>query len=67
VSRSGVHLGLYNQPNPTPSLRSAFSENEWHQPANSRVTACKTTQVCSDAQAGGRVAEIAGMVNQRGG
>jgi len=25
VSRSGVHLGLYNQPNPTPSHRSALS------------------------------------------
>jgi hypothetical protein len=34
-----------------------------YQPANSCVTACQSKHVCSDAQAGGRVAEIAGMVN----
>ena len=31
VSKSGVHLGLYNQPNLTPSLFSALSGSEWRQ------------------------------------
>ena len=66
MSRSGVHLGLCKQSNPTPSLRSVFSGPQWPQQANSRVTTCQTAHVCSDAQACGRVAEIAGMVNQRG-
>jgi len=63
VSKSGVHLGLYNQPNPTPSLFSALSDPEWPQQANSCITARQIKHVCSDAQACGRVAEIAGMVN----
>jgi len=66
VSRSGVHLGLYNQSNPTSSLRSALGKPQWRQQANSHVTACQTKHVCSDAQVGGRVTKIAGMVNQRG-
>jgi hypothetical protein len=37
-----------------------------YQQANSRVTICQSKHVCIDTQAGGRVAEIAGMVNQRG-
>ena len=63
VSRSGVHLAPCKQSNPTPSLRSVFSGPQWPQQANSRVTGCTTIHVCSDAQACGRVAEIAGMVN----
>ena len=51
------------QPNPTPSLCCALSGQEWHQPANSCVTACQSKHVCSDAQACGRVTKIAGMVN----
>ena len=58
MSRSGVHLGLYKQSNPTPSPRSALSKPQWPQQANSRVTTCKTAHVCNDAQACGRVAEI---------
>ncbi len=54
------------QPNPRPSPCCAFSGPEWRQQANSRLTACQTKHVCSDAQACGRVVEIAGMVNQRG-
>ena len=53
----------HTQSNPTPSPRSALSEPQRPQQANSHVTACKTTHVCNDAQACGRVAEIAGMVN----
>ena len=56
----------HSQSNPTPSLRSALSGPQRPQQANSRVTACKTTHVCNDAQACGRVAKTAGMVNQRG-
>ena len=63
VSRSGVHLGLYKQSNPTPSLHCAFSGPEWYQQANSRVTKRQTKHVCIDAQTCGRVANIAGMVN----
>ena len=44
----------------------AASKPQWRQQANSHVTACQTKHVCSDAKAGGRVAKIAGMVNQRG-
>ena len=56
----------HSQPNPTPSLRSAFSEQRPAQQANSCITKRQTKHVCIDAQACGRVAEIAGMVNQRG-
>ena len=51
---------------PRTSPRSTSIEAEPPQHANSHVTACKTTHVCNDAQACGRVAELAGMVNQRG-
>jgi hypothetical protein len=44
-------------------LRSAFSGPEWHQQANSRVTACQSKHVCSDAQAGGLLAEMKYVVN----
>jgi hypothetical protein len=40
-----------------------LSEQEPAQQANSRVTACQTKHVCSDAQACGRVAQIAVIVN----
>jgi len=53
----------HTQSNPTPSPRSAFSGPEWPQQANSRITKRQIKHVCSDAQACGRVAEIAGMVN----
>jgi len=66
LERAGVPLPFHVQLNPTPSLCSALSEQEWSQQANSCVTACQIKHVCSDAQACGRVAEIAGMVNQRG-
>jgi len=56
VSRNGASVSPHNPPNPTPS-RSRLQQ------ANSHVTACQTKHVCSDAQACGRVAEIAGMVN----
>jgi len=63
VSRSGVHLGLYKQSNPTPSPRSALSKPQRPQQANSSVTTCQITHVCNDAQACGRVANIVCMVN----
>ena len=50
MSRSGVHLGLYNQSNPTPSLRSALGKPQWRQQASSHVTACQTKHVCSDVR-----------------
>ena len=64
--RNGAYVSPHNQPNPKPSLCCALSGQEWHQPANSCVTACQNKHVCSAAQACGRVVEIAGMVNQRG-
>ena len=42
----------HSQPNPTPSLRSALSEPEWPQQANSCITTCKTT--CLQRRAGVR-------------
>ena len=66
INSDGAFDTPHTQPNPKPSLSSALSEPWRPQQANSCITACKTTHVCSDAQAGGRVAEIAGMVNQRG-
>jgi hypothetical protein len=48
----------HSQPNPTPSLRSAFSEQEPAQQANSCITKRQTKHVCINAQACGRVAEI---------
>ncbi|MDB9834007.1 hypothetical protein OAC59_09645, partial [Planktomarina temperata] len=51
------------QANPTPSLRSALSEPERPQQANSCVTACQNKHVCIDAQACGRVAKMKYVVN----
>ncbi|MDA9047330.1 hypothetical protein N9H68_05850, partial [Planktomarina temperata] len=45
------------------SLRSVLSGPEWPQQANSRVTACQSKHICSDAQACGRVAKVTGTVN----
>ena len=52
----------HSQSNPTPSLRSAFSGPEWRQQANCRLTACQTKHVCSDACAGGRVADVGSQI-----
>jgi len=49
----------HTQPNPTPSLRSALSGPEWPQQANSCVSKRQIKHVCIDAQACGRVAELA--------
>jgi len=65
--KKGGGLGApQSQLTSTTSTCGALSEPEWPQQANSHVSACKTTHACNDAQACGRVAEIAGMVNQRG-
>ena len=63
MSRCGVPAAFHGEPHPTPSLRSACSGAEWRQQANSCITACQIKHVCNDAQACGRVVEIAGMVN----
>ena len=55
-----LNLTLY------PTHCSPKSEPWRPQQANSCVTACQTAHVYIDAQACGRVAESAGMVNQRG-
>ena len=55
-----LNLTLY------PTHCSPKSEPWRPQQANSCVTACQTAHVCINAQACGRVAESAGMVNQRG-
>ena len=67
MSRGGAPVPPpHSQPNPKRSLCSAFSEREPAQQANSCITKRQTKHVCIDAQTCGRVANIAGMVNQRG-
>ena len=63
MTKSGFLVLLQSQPNPTPSLFSSKSGSDWPQQANSCVTICQTSHVCSDAQAYGRMAEIAIAVN----
>jgi len=63
VSEGGGLGAPESQLTPTPSTCGALSEPWWPRQANSCATACKTTHVCIDAQAYGRVAEIASMVN----
>ena len=53
VSGSGVHLGLYNQSNPTLSVCSALSEPEPPQQSNNHVIVCQSKHDCIDAQACG--------------
>ncbi|MBT4999297.1 MAG: hypothetical protein HOM91_00170 [Tateyamaria sp.] len=45
MSRIGVHLALYNQPNPTPNMFSALNGPKWHQQANSRLTTPNQTRL----------------------
>ena len=63
MNKDDVPETPHSQSDPTPSLRSALSEPDRPQNANSHVTACKTAHVCNDAQAGGRMVQMMCVVN----
>jgi hypothetical protein len=62
VSRIGVHLALYNQPNPTPNMFNALNGPKWHQQANSRLTTPNQTRL--QRRAGVRARGGCGLANQ---